>query len=78
MNGFALPLCSFTNAIIASESASVLLKLAPLSVSLESMEKNISTVFNQLSEVGVKDHLRFSGIMAGLFSGSSNSGRIVF
>lgn len=38
------------------------------------LPKEVSEILN----VGEKDHFRFSGIMAGLFSGSSNSGRIVF
>ena len=38
-------------AVIASESASVLLNLNPLNVYFESMEKNISTMFNQLADV---------------------------
>ena len=38
------------------------------------LPKKIAEILN----VGEKDHFRFSGIMAGLFSGSSNSGRIVF
>ncbi len=40
-------------AVIASESASVLLNLNPLNVYFESMEKNISTMFNQLADVDI-------------------------
>ena len=49
MNGFALLLCSFTNAIMASESASVLLKLTHSTFHLKmwssTSEINLSKVF---------------------------------